>query len=247
MKNMREMINLMEGVVAIPGLREESESDMQTADTVGRNQDYAEFNAGQEVATESVPAIDSCQQSNPANADEACAMESTEQSPAVMQAISAFQNAVMTYGMEPENAYDRIIQTLSDEDLAGFDAALEEIGFQAVADAEDDFENMVGGIDDMGADAEALASAGHGSDEDYGFADEFDEAFDVQNGYNDVNNASGDDYFPNGADSPVIRATGPSGARQGDNPEQKKMQIAEVHKELVYGYRNYIKESAKKK
>jgi len=66
----------------------------------------------------------------------------------------------------------------------------------------------------------------------------------LNNGYDDVEFANGNDFFPNGADSPVVRATGPSGARQGDNPEQKRMQVAEVHKELVYGYRNFLKESA---
>ena len=70
------------------------------------------------------------------------------------------------------------------------------------------------------------------------------EAFDMQNGYNDVENAEGIDYFPDGADSPVVDKTGPSGARQGDNPEQKKMQVAETHKELVYAYRKFLKESA---
>jgi hypothetical protein len=69
---------------------------------------------------------------------------------------------------------------------------------------------------------------------------------DLNNGYDSVETATGSDFFPNGADSPVVKATGPSGARQGDNPEQKKMQVAEVHKELVYGYRNFLKESAKK-
>jgi len=111
------------------------------------------------------------------------------------------------------------------------------------------FDSMSGGPDDFSDDAEALASAGHGSDEDYGSAGdmEFEEAFDIKNGYDDINNANGNDYFPNGADSPVVRATGPSGARQGDNPEQKKMQVAEVHKELVYGYRKYLKESGMSK
>jgi hypothetical protein len=71
-----------------------------------------------------------------------------------------------------------------------------------------------------------------------------EEAFDLQNGYNDINDASGNDYFPNGADSPVVNKVGPSGARQGDNPEQKKMQVAETHKELVYAYRSFLKESA---
>lgn len=77
--------------------------------------------------------------------------------------------------------------------------------------------------------------------------DEFDEAFDMNNGYDDIDCADGNDFFPNGADSPVVRKVGPPGARQGDNPEQKKMQVAEVHKELVYGYRNYLNESKKLK
>jgi hypothetical protein len=67
---------------------------------------------------------------------------------------------------------------------------------------------------------------------------------DLNNGYDDVHYVTGGDYFPNGADGPVVKAVGPSGARQGDNPEQKKMQVAETHKELVYSYRNYLKESA---
>lgn len=71
-----------------------------------------------------------------------------------------------------------------------------------------------------------------------------EEAFDMQNGYGNEKFANGKDYFPNGADSPVVSATGPSGARQGDNPEQKKMQVEETHKELVYSYRNFLKEDA---
>jgi hypothetical protein len=66
---------------------------------------------------------------------------------------------------------------------------------------------------------------------------------DLNNGYDDVKVSDGNDFFPNGADSPVVSATGPSGARHGDNPEQKKMQVAEVHKELVYSYRKYLNES----
>jgi hypothetical protein len=107
---------------------------------------------------------------------------------------------------------------------------------------------MAGDFDD-GMDGDfnsAMASAGHGSDEDYG-GDDFPMEEDLNNGYRDVEVANGQDFFPNGADSPVVSATGPSGARQGDNPEQKKMQVAEVHKELVYGYRNYLKEAASSK
>lgn len=302
MKNMRELINLMEGVMAVPGLNEKStsekqarfmaaaahdpkfakkagidqsvakefnkadtgtellskaakhktnedagqdEADMQTAGTVGRNQDYAAFDQSQGMATESVPAIDSCNQDNPADADAACAMEGMgERSDAVAQALSDFQNMVMNHFMEPESAYDKICAELDPESQAEFDHALEQEGLMSYGD---DIDTGMGGVDDMSADAEALASAGHGSDEDYGYAGEFDEAFDLQNGYDDINDASGNDYFPNGADSPVVRATGPSGARQGDNPEQKRMQVAEVHKELVYSYRSFLGESAKPK
>jgi hypothetical protein len=73
----------------------------------------------------------------------------------------------------------------------------------------------------------------------------FEEAIDLNNGYGGTK-GDGQDYFPDGADGPVVKNAGPSGARYGDNPEQKKMQVAEVHKELVYGYRDYLKESSKK-
>jgi hypothetical protein len=71
----------------------------------------------------------------------------------------------------------------------------------------------------------------------------FSEDFDLNNGYDDINDANGSDYFPSGADSSVVTATGAAGARQGDNPEQKKMQVQELHKELVYGYRKFLNES----
>lgn len=309
MKSMREMIALMEGVTAVPGLQR---------------------------TVEAAPHVVSCNQSNPTNAAEACKMEESmedEHAPAVAQALTAFENAVMSYGMDPEQAYDRIIQNLSDEEIQEFRSALEimgKFGDEEVdtLDAEPDFDDPMDGDHDS-----AMASAGHGSDEDYGYYggdDEFMEAGqraekidtnlvnqmagmphdiaketaleilngtntsdqkkqylarqiemsrntmavvklmydmilkgeghgvqgssysskfdkpmeeDIQNGYNDVNISSGNDYFPNGADSPVVAATGPSGARQGDNPEQKKMQVAEVHKELVYGYRKFLGES----
>lgn len=73
--------------------------------------------------------------------------------------------------------------------------------------------------------------------------DDYDLEEDIGNGYNDTHCATGDDFFPNGADGPVTTEVGPSGARQGDNPEQKKMAVAEMHKELVYNYRKFLKES----
>ena len=76
--------------------------------------------------------------------------------------------------------------------------------------------------------------------------EDVEEAFDLNNGYDDVTFMKGGDFFPDGADSPVTRNVGPSSAKQGDNPEQKKMAVAEAHKELVYNYRKFLKESAKK-
>ena len=76
--------------------------------------------------------------------------------------------------------------------------------------------------------------------------DDMKENFDLSNGYDEQHTADGNDYFPDGADGPVVSDAGPSGARQGDNPEQKKMEIEETYKELVYGYRDYLKESSKK-
>lgn len=77
-----------------------------------------------------------------------------------------------------------------------------------------------------------------------------EEAFDLQNGYDDIENANGQDYFPSGADSPVVKAIG-GAPKSGDNPEQKRVAVAEetadLHKELVYNYRNYLKEEKKTK
>ena len=225
---------------------EDTESDMQTAGTVGRNQDYAAFDQSQGMATESVPAIDSCNQNNPANTDAACARESEMQDPQYERFHQRFTDLMNSY-VEPQEAFDVISRELDELGIDGeqADVIMQQLEQDFFPDS--GFDHM-GGPDDFSDDAEALASAGHGSDEDYGSAEmEFEEAFDLQNGYDDIHDASGNDYFPNGADGPVVRATGPSGARQGDNPEQKRMQVAEVHKELVYSYRSFLGESAKSK
>lgn len=270
--------------------------------------------------------VDSCRQTNPATARDACAMNENSdydldfisQSIRSNYDIAASEEELKQmvagetgYGQNPD--FDNMFHSSLDHFLNGDDTSFDHLG----------------GPDDFSDDAEALASAGHGSDEDYGYADEVDEARssdinpdevkalssmqvdaakaraqeiiaasttgdnkkrylanqinrarttvdivgllynmilagegnavqgsgysrkfnnameeDINNGYDDINNANGNDFFPNGADSPVVKAVGPSGARQGDNPEQKKMQVAEVHKELVYGYRKFLKESA---
>ena len=176
--------------------------------------------------------------------EEGCTMEeNTERSEEIGRAVEHFVNMVTHSFADPDTAYDRIVQDMDDATIQEFNDALEAEGLMS-QDDEDSFDDSMDGDFDS-----AMASAGHGSDEDYGHfgGEEFEEAYDFNNGYNDIHDATGDDYFPDGADSPVVSDTGPSGARQGDNPEQKKMQVDEVHKELVYGYRNYLKESKKPK
>lgn len=63
----------------------------------------------------------------------------------------------------------------------------------------------------------------------------------LNNGYDDQNCACGDDYFPNGATGPVRRTAGPSGARHGDNPDIKAMEISETYKSLVRSYSQFLK------
>ena len=279
MKSMREMIKLMEGVMAVPGIGN-SESDMQTAGTVGRGQDAASFDASQpqvneKSTSEKQARFMAAAAHNPSFAKKAgisqgVAKEFNKADAGTKQLSNAMKKDECSMSMfEGEmsevlfrQSMDRLLQ-LSDSFVPADEAMeivakeLEQQGvsgpeistIMAAVDQElwgDDPDSVYGDdMDDMQADADALASAGHGSDEDYG-GDDFPME-DIQNGYNDVNVANGNDFFPNGADSPVVKSVGPSGARQGDNPEQKKMQVQEVHKELVYGYRNFLKESESKK
>lgn len=318
MKSMRDMIKLMENVMAVPGVGNigGSESDMQTAGTIGRNASYAEFDSAQGQATEessgnygnftvktstgewavygpsdmsamqahlskqhggagagmygkiidmtpytgpveptrdpksnrsfvdeNIPAVDYCKQTNPASADIACAMEE-DMSEYDLNFIASGIKSMYPYATSEEELKAMVAGETGYGSNPDFDRAFEEeldkfLIMNNTSDGE------MSGPDDFSDDADALASAGHGSDEDYG-GDDFpmEEAFDMQNGYDDIDTASGNDFFPNGADSPVITNVGPSGARQGDNPEQKKMQVAETHKELVYAYRKFLSESS---
>ena len=75
---------------------------------------------------------------------------------------------------------------------------------------------------------------------------------DLQNGYDRQSQASanyGSDYFPTGEHYSVDDHAGPASGKQGDNPLQKvikdnkKDDVIEeskaIHKELVYGYREF--------
>lgn len=268
---------------------------------------------------ESIPAIDSCNQDNPANADIACAMESNMIDSNYEKYNDLFRNLMYAY-VEPDEAFKFIGQEMTNDGIQGteYDEILSNLQGDFFPDsqiAHDDFDDAQ--FSDLAegygnnAKVHDLRGMDHGdvysrtqtdnniSDGDVIIADnaiavmckswpvlvsgnsnEFhtlepgisftdyengryeesemlaqhlaqengivEEDFNLQNGYDDINCANGDDYFPSGADSPVIRTIGPSGARQGDNPEQKKMQVAETHKELVYAYRSFLKESKKK-
>ena len=67
---------------------------------------------------------------------------------------------------------------------------------------------------------------------------EIEEDFD--NGYDSQVDVDADGYFPRGAHNAVNDDAGPSSAKHGDNPMQKKMDVAEgksIHRSLVSGYR----------
>lgn len=69
----------------------------------------------------------------------------------------------------------------------------------------------------------------------------------LSNGYKEHHTVKGDDYFPSGQDQSVSDDAGPASAHHGDNPMQKKTKVrveeaAGIHKNLVYAYRDFIKE-----
>lgn len=75
---------------------------------------------------------------------------------------------------------------------------------------------------------------------------------DLQNGYDRGHKTTTNysDYFPTGADSNVVDHTLPNGQGQNDNPMQKTIKDGkmddlteqqEIHKKLVYQYREYVK------
>lgn len=297
---------------------------------------------------ENVPAIDSCNQDNPENCRTACAMEEGMNEEVSDDIVGYAVQQMIDFSnlhMSREEAINALTQAL-DKKGYGIDDVSEIIHavHQELNLDNDDMDDEPMGSDDMSDDAAALASAGWGSDEDYGGSEPddfpidestddvreyestgeaydacqtgecpggviisvpseqvvgisgtwpvaltvnsgdlhrltremspeekarvlkvpvetimkaeqmakqiddvpFEESFNLNNGYDNIDYANGKDYFPDGADSPVVDATGPSGARQGDNPEQKKMEVTETHKELVYSYRNFLKESARK-
>jgi hypothetical protein len=175
------------------------------------------------------------QMSNPGVAREILAMEndmvdigfeeSNGENANITQATRMFKDYTDSF-VEPQEALDLVMRHFDEQ---GLEAAIM-IQFGGPSDDEPS------GPDDLSADADALGSAGMGTDEYYGSDADFGADYmeeDLQNGYDDIHYADGQDYFPNGADGPVVKDVGPSGARQGDNPEQK--------------YISFLGEAAKKK
>ena len=302
MKHMRDLIKLMEGVMAVPGVGSPggSESDMQTAGTVGRNQAYAAFDASQGQATEESVGNDvevyraRLKALNPRapnygseydrllkdmpdahnahvkdqNArmwagnnwqqdDKSGRSAVDEQAPHVdtcrMEQDGVIRDQCAMEGiMDEDRQYD--VDFISSSIRKNYDLATSEDELRRMVAGETgygqnpDFDNMFHSSLDHFLNGDDT-SFDHMGDDDYTDqsmrAGEMGMEEDLNNGYDTEQYATGSDFFPNGADSPVVRAVGPSGARQGDNPEQKYMQVAEVHKELVYGYRKYLKESSK--
>jgi len=67
---------------------------------------------------------------------------------------------------------------------------------------------------------------------------------DYDNGYDKQIEVDVDGYFPNGAHHSVAKDAGPSSAKQGDNPLQKKMDVTEsksIHRDLASNYRLFKK------
>ena len=125
-------------------------------------------------------------------------------------AVEKFNTMVDTACVDPEVAYNLVVQELDDSDIEEFESR---IGKNSIAD--------------------------HSDEEEIEYI--FDENYDFNNGYDSIV-VPDKDYFPTGADTSVISKTGNS-PKQGDNPEQKKLAIAEMHRNYVYKYRKYLQES----
>ena len=176
------------------------------------------------------------EESGPGMVDEGGDLEST------IQQKTARAQELMSGMVEADQAVDIICDELTQEGFGPeeitsiIDSIAEQLGKPAGYDDGTSAEIDFGADQELGAPEEMFEDA----------EKKVDEAFDLNNGYDDIQFMKPGDFFPDGADSPVTATTGAAGAKQGDNPEQKKMAVAETHKELVYNYRKFLKESSKK-
>ncbi len=248
LERMRKLAGILtEGVMAVPGVG--SESNMQTAGNAARGANYAAFDTAQPQVDEAAPNLDLEIQS-------------------ALEMLEELEND----GMPDEQIIDSIESSFradgfSDEDIAGVLAAVQQHIENPPEDEEQMCSSCNGSGEGMYDGSRCSSCGGSGVDRGQNDSDDFDdpvdeydpaddiyeesvedieEAFDLNNGYDDINFMAPGDFFPDGADSPVTSRVGPSGARMGDNPEQKKMAVAETHKELVYNYRKFLNEEKSK-
>lgn len=242
MRQLAGLTMLKESVQAVPGLGEaitpkEIDSAQNDIDLDQGSQFMEEDEVDEDI--ESPAQVVSCNQDNPSAAREACAMEeSSTGGPTEFRSSKEAYDAIQT-GKCPQGS----IFTVPSERIVGIAdtwpvALTKEYGvlhqFKDGLSTEEKARTLK-------VSSEVIQQAEQMAQEMDG---QMQEAYDMNNGYYDEKSLDGEDYFPTGADSPVVGKVGPSGARQGDNPEQKKMEVTETHKELVYAYRNYLKESA---
>lgn len=244
---------LTEGVMAVPGVGN-SESNMQTADDVGLGADDAAFDAAQPPVTETAPP------------DEMIVQQAVERINGLVDNFVNPDKAIDTLIQELRNegnteeeiagiisAIDAHMQKDVPGDDYNMDAEVSQDGYEMPVYEDELAEDLPPPLDRRTAEklrkeVDQKKWANHREDDKKAAEQNkpVEEAYDLNNGYEDIHFMSPGDFFPDGADSPVVSATGAAGARHGDNPEQKKMAVTETHKELVYNYRKFLKESSSK-
>ncbi len=255
---MRQLAGILtEGVMAVPTAGG-SEANMQTAGNVGRGADAAAFDAAQPPVTEIAQGMDEC-------ANDEVVQKSIERINSLVdsfvdpdKAIDRVIEELRSDGHTPEeiagiiSAIDAHMQKDVPGDDYDMDADVTQAGYEMPVFEDELEEGLPQPMDRRTAeklrkDVDQKKWANHRADDEKAKEQPkpVEEAFDLNNGYDDIHFMSPGDFFPDGADSPVVSSTGAAGARHGDNPEQKKMAVAETHKELVYNYRNFLKESSK--
>lgn len=272
MNSMRQLLNLMEGVSAVPGFGSMNEGnhtqhyfDANKPSKVRQDAEIAKAEKEQKDAKEAEKAKKKVNESYTGDESIDTAIDeilsgASDNYMTMEDALVKVSSYLINAGYSNDEVLgimDRLENHLHDESMRDDMEDGQHDSYDMSDDAEADHESEDEYWSDPGMDSptdfdeyemNADDSFDEGTSIDDLFSDDEEhkslEEVDLNNGYDNVKKASGGDYFPSGAESSVTTNVGPSGAKQGDNPEQKRMQVAEVHKELVYGYRNYLKESS---
>lgn len=136
----------------------------------------------------------------------------------------------------PSGGEDELLDEVDEDEE---DIAVEEAKTQSEIEAQT-FE------EEVSEDAAFMGKSGESEGKSDGELEEAIEG-ELNNGYKKHHVVKKDGYFPTGQDQSVSDEAGPSSAKHGDNPMQKrtKIQVKEaraIHKDLVYGYRSFLKE-----